>query len=477
MYAAIKIIRYFVFLILPLLFSTTLHADPKQQGLSLQTYLNQVCHYNRGLQGSSLVACGACQRVGEGRLLMRPKFFAEGQYLTNTYNPVWSPLAGTSNQLQTYQAGISETTPYGVQGKLYYNYQKQSLHGISPLLDTPNSAITSSPMVELTVPLARNWAGRETRATAQLIDSQARLTHFSEQFKIKQLLAQAESAYWRLAIARAIVGIQQDSLHRAATIEQWIAHRVNLNLAEGADRLQASAAVQAKQLDVQAALSDACLAARAFNTLRGSCQGNVDEQLCSYHGAVNINLPKHVGPRDDVNAAKQEEQIAIANARLGIEKNKPSLDLYASYALNGNEPTSNAAVSESFSLAYPSTAVGLRLSVPLDVGCVAKIRSGYRNEIAGAKDQFAQKVYEDKRQWQDLNTKLCQAHQRLELALQLEAIQLKKLQVEKERLALGKTTTYQVLMFEQDYANAQLTSLVIQDQMYSLIAQLKTYGA
>lgn len=444
--------------------------------LSLNNYLEQVRVYNCRLKSSELTARGAHQRIGEGKLLTRPRLFAEGQYVTNSYNSAWSPIAGTSDQLQSYQVGLSQMTPYGVQGKLYYNYQKQNLHGVSPLLDQPNTAISSSPMLEVTVPLGRNWAGRETRASMKLLDSQARLTHFSEKFKITQLLAEAESTYWRLAITRAIVDIQRDSLQRAIKIDEWTLHRVNLHLAENADTLQAVAAVEAKKLDLEVALNDEIVAARAFNTLRGSCQNCVPEHLCSYQGAVQILLPERVGPRDDVKAAKAEEQIAIANAQLGIEKNKPNIDLFANYSLNGTGPDSTA-ISDSFTTSYPSTAVGLRLSVPLDIGCLAQIRSGYRKEVKGAKALLQQKIYEDHRGYEDLTIKLNNAHKRLDLASRLECIQAKKLQAEKERLKFGKTTTYQVLMFEQDYANAQIARLVIQNEMYSLIAQLKTYEA
>jgi outer membrane protein TolC len=470
----IKIILSFSFCLV-FVSSLTSRAFAQTVNLSLSNYLNQVKKCNEGLQGSVMIATGALQRAGEGRLLTTPKFFAEGQYLKNRYDPNWSPIAGNSNTLQSYQVGVSQTTPYGVQGKLYYNYQHQTINGISPLINS-SQATATSPVLELTVPLARNWAGRETRASAQLITQQAYLTQYLEGYKIKMLIAQAESAYWRLAITRNIVGIQRDSLKRAQKIEQWVQKRAGLRLAEEADTLQAKAAVMAKELDIQVAMNDEKLSARNFNTLRGSNQDNVYEQLCSYSKDVRPSLPAYFGPREDVKASEAQEKIAIANAQLGIEKNKPDVDLYASYALNGNNPSSNAAVSQSFSLDYPSTAVGLRLSMPLDFWRLAKIRKGYTKEIKGATCQYKQKRFEDKRLWEDLVVKLKNVSERFELASQLEKIQLLKLQAERTRLSNGKTTTYQVLIFEQDYANSQISRLALQDEMLGLISQLKTFG-
>lgn len=72
--------------------------------------------------------------------------------------------------------------------------------------------------------------------------------------------------------------------------------------------------------------------------------------------------------------------------------------------------------------------------------------------------------------------KFCNAKKRLDIATSLESIQWQKLQAERQRLTHGKTTTYQVLLFEQDFANTQISRLVIQDEIFNLLAQLKTYG-
>lgn len=454
--------------------STATHAS--NLNISLNEYLDQVRCHHLGLQGARLIAHGARQRVGEGTLLMKPTLFAEGQYLNNSYNPNWSPIPGTNNEIQSYQAGIKETTPYGVEGRLYYSYQHQTTNGLLPLYNQ-NQVTASSPILELNIPLSRNFAGKETRASARLIDSQACLTHFSENYKMTLLLADAESAYWRLAIARNIVGKQRESLSRADQIKQWIEKKTDRKLAETADLLQAQAAYEAKKLDIQAALNDEVMAERNFNTLRGACATHVSENLCSFahEGIYHFNIPKS-NLRGDVLVAEQQKKIADASARLGIEKNKPDVSLYASYALNGNNPSSNLAVSESFTMNYPSTAIGLRLSVPLDFGQMRRDRSGYRKEMKGADLQYQQKIYDNQRLWEDLLTRFDNANKRLSLARQLSDIQLLKLKAERLRLGNGRTTTYQVLLFEQDFTNAQITQLIIQDEILQLVAQLKTFG-
>lgn len=471
------IIRISFLFTLSFFYSALINAAQCQPSLSLEVYLNQVRHNNLAHAGSCLTASGAKERQGEGKLIMKPSLFAEGQYLKDNYDPDWSPIAGDSRSLQSYKVGISQNTPFGLQGKLYYNYQHQTLHGLSPLVNQ-TQLTASSPIAELNLPLSRNWAGRETRATAQLIDSQAKLTQHSECYKNQMLLAQAESAYWRLAVTRMIVMKQKESLDRAIKIQKWVTTRMGLRLAEESDLLQATAAVEGKHLDIQSAINDQILAERDFNTFRGLDQERVVEWLSSFSECMtsHLVLPCEAGVREDVRAAEQEQKIKIATAKLGIEKNKPDLDLYVSYAFNGNNPSTNAAIAESFSSNYPSTAVGLRLTMPLDFCRLAKDRCAYHKEIRGAKYQFQQKIYDNRRQWENLVVKIENAKRRFDVTKKLESIQLKKLITERDRLKYGKTTTYQVLLFEQDYANTQIASFVIQDEILELMAQLKTFG-
>lgn len=444
--------------------------------LSLDKYLSQVIKKNYGVNSSEYAIYSALLRQEEAKLLTQPSLFAEGQYLKNSLDSIGSVITGNAGQTQSYKLGLSETTPYGIEGKVYYSYQKQILNGVGLNILSPLQSaqiFSSSPVFELSVPLLRNWAGKETRATRQVLKSQSLLTKFSENYKIKSQLAQAESAYWKLAICRQIVNIQMESLERAQKITSWVSDRKKLRLAEDSDLLQANAAVETKKLDIQNAIEDEKLAAHNFNSLRGSDQEKVNENLISYNKSslAQIKFPIYQGPKDDVKAALQERNINVANAMLGIEKNKPNVELYGSYAFNGNNPVFNQAIADSFTTNYPSTAIGVRLSIPLNMKGASRIRNGYRIQIESANYQYKQLVYDDKRQWQGLILQFNNIKKRLNIASQLEHIQQQKLNTEKERLLFGKTTTFQVLTFEQDYANAQLSKLIIQDQLLSVYAQ------
>jgi hypothetical protein len=57
----------------------------------------------------------------------------------------------------------------------------------------------------------------------------------------------------------------------------------------------------------------------------------------------------------------------------------------------------------------------------------------------------------------------------------IENVQKKKLENEKQQLRRGRSTTFQVLQFEQDYTNSQLIRARAGAQALDLRSQLKRY--
>ncbi len=76
-----------------------------------------------------------------------------------------------------------------------------------------------------------------------------------------------------------------------------------------------------------------------------------------------------------------------------------------------------------------------------------------------------------------LKDKFQQAKDRLTIYDQLEKTQKTKLEYERVRRQRGRTTTQQVLLFEQDYEQAQLGRIKTMSDILQLLAQMKTYGS
>src|SRR5690606_19469532 len=160
--------------------------------------------------------------------------------------------------------------------------------------------------------------------------AQASAQSYGQKFKAKATMAQAESAYWALSLARERVRLSEENLSRAEKIRSWNASRARMELVDRSDVLQSDAAVLARKLELASARDEMEAAARAFNTLRGLDSAKVTEDLAEVTVDVieSIEIPERAGEREDVLAAEAQLEAQIANAKMGVEKTKPTLDLY-----------------------------------------------------------------------------------------------------------------------------------------------------
>jgi outer membrane protein TolC len=143
--------------------------------------------------------------------------------------------------------------------------------------------------------------------------------------------------------------------------------------------------------------------------------------------------------------------------------------------LNGRDSDYATAVGRSFTTQYPWNSVGVRFSAPLDVGNLSKAREGYALGQQSADLKLHRAYFDQERQWINLNKRFTESKNRLELARSVESTQKEKLFYEKERLSRGRTTTFQVIKFEEDYSKAQLSHIQVQAIVLEVVAEMKTF--
>jgi outer membrane protein TolC len=292
------------------------------------------------------------------------------------------------------------------------------------------------------------------------------------------ILAQAESVYWRLVLARDSVRVAKDTLERQLKLRDWNANRVKMQLADRSDYLQSEAVVEARRLELRGAEDEERAAARAFNSLRSLDSDEVPEKLQSLVGTEldRLSPPARAQFREDVLAAEQQARLQEASAEIGRERNKPQLDFYAALSTNGRDVVQGSAINESFTLQRQNNTVGLRFVAPLNFGATSDAREGYARERQAASTNLERRRFEQEREWQDLSRRFEDAKARLKLARTYESAQREKLNHERDRQRRGRTTTFQVLMFEQDYSMAQLAHLQAQAQLLQILTQMKTFS-
>lgn len=452
------------------------------EALSLPEYLEQVKNQN--------LTYAAASENAEAYELLREK--AQLVTAVKLYGYTESAFAEQNQALQIFrynrtytqkqQVGLSQTSDFGLSTNFYYTLAHTTYKGLNTSTSA-NPALASSnyqstPTLELSLPLWQNRLGASTKA---LRDS----THFTneaEKLTAKSLtiseLVDSEKIYWALVYARRAVAIQKRALESAKQILAYVSKREKMNLGEKGDVLQARALVETKGLTLKQAENDEKIASRAFNKKRFVASDEVAENLDDFdlEKLQNFLVPKiKTADRLDIKASEAGMKAAVAAAKVEEESNKPSLNLYGSYAVNQVERNRQQALFGAFDEKGRAGKVGVNFSMPINFGLSSDIVRGAVKSASAARIDYRQKVFEQENDWENLVQNMTSYKENLKLALTIESSQKSKLENERKLLKQGRTSTYQILLFEQDYSNSELTTQQIANKLLELIAEEKLY--
>ncbi len=473
-----------ILLTLTLAFSLSLDsAASTGPSLTLEQYLSHVRQRNEGVRSAEEASRGALLRSREASQVFSPQLNAAGQILSDA-RPQLNSFAPRRTDGQGFSLGVSQQFGFGAQARLGYQFQRVQLD-VNPAAAgffITTDFFDAIPSFELAVPLLRNFGAREARAQQDLLEASALATHHGEAYRARMLLLEAELAYWRLSLSREVVEIQSKTLERTAFLRDWARRRMNLNLGDRSDWLQASAAYQFRELELKASRDEERSATQSFNSVRSEeLSTPVGELLPLTKASLEIpsewkSLQEPPRQREDLLAAEQAERISAGQATQAFERNRPQFELFGQLQLNGRANDASEAIAKGWSLDRRTAAVGVRLVSTLDLLSKSDAQRGAEREKQAAGLSLMRKRFEQKQEFLDLKAKLSEAQSRLSLARELEKIQQDKLEHERTRLQRGRSTTFQLIQFETDYSTAQLTRLRSQFEVIRLVAQLQTFN-
>lgn len=447
--------------------------------LTLNDFIAQVQEKNQGVVANKLVAEGTQAREEEGRLIFRPSLFAQGQIMVDRKPVANTATQGDRTDTQYATAGLIENFNFGLKAQLSYTLFHTKIYNAGPNFVPVGDFHDGSAKIELSQSLWRNWNGKENKAQADLIDAQAKASKHIANFTVQTTLASAESIYWSLSQAKKVIKVQKDNLTRAQQIRSWNSRRVNSGLSERSDFLQADSNLKLREYEWNNALQQQNLLERSFNSMRGIDSSVVDEELESVDSKnlQTLTAPSKDELREDTKAALEQQNLAKASAALAIERNRPTFEVYGSHAFNGRAPERTDAISNSFKNDHSTSAIGLRFNTPLDFGTVHSAIDGYKKEQIAAEYNYQRRVFDQDREWNDLLTKFEDAKVRLDFAEKISDAQRVKTTNERNRLNNGRTTTFQVLTFEADLAQADVLRIQTETDLLNIYAQLKIFSA
>lgn len=444
----------------------------------MDTYLEQVRAGHLGYKGALQNRQGARDSAAQADLIMSVRL--EGNYQFQSDKKLSQDPSLTYDRLDSeyYSLGVAKTTTFGLDASLSYGVNR--LNYINPDSDIPggNQASEAMPTLRLTQSLWQNANGSLTKNQIIAAAAQAEFEKYNSQATLDSLIQRAVNAYWNVVLQKEIVEIQKAALKQSQEIYNYNSKRSQMKLTDQADSLQSKATLEAKKLDLQTAIDNEAALLREFNLLRNKPLAEDPGALppLDWTAILTTALTENLLGRSDVRAAKAQAEASIANYKIAEENNKPLLNLFGSYSLNGNAASNRDAISNSYSANRPTTAIGLTLSVPLDFSSLGKAGAGARAQAQAAQAAYQQLVLDQEAGWRDLMERVNAAQRRAGLSEGIVQAQLEKLEYERKRLNEGRTSTFQVLLFEQDYIDARMTRIQTISEIVSLVSQVRLYN-
>ena len=113
--------------------------------------------------------------------------------------------------------------------------------------------------------------------------------------------------------------------------------------------------------------------------------------------------------------------------------------------------------------------------MPLDYKITNGAIESYKKEQIAAEYIYQRKIFDQDREYNDLMTRFEDAKVRLDFAEKISQSQKAKTTNERDRLSNGRTTTFQVLIFELDLAQADILKIQTETDLLNIYAQLKIF--
>lgn len=465
------------FLLSAVVFSLLSQSPPQE--ISLERFLNLVQQQNRNIKIASKRIQVAEQAKSEPELVFSPQATAGLAYEdARSAGGLSFQQKGASSKVLNQSLGLSKEWSSGTNTSLSHSLQRNDFEGLQT---TNGEAFWQNRLtLRLEQDLWSNFFGRKSRAQVHELQHQLESARLNEKFRIRQLLSDAEKAYWAAAVASEVRSSLEKSLERTQGILDWNTRRAKLKVVDKGDVLQSRAALfQLKQRleEVKRQELEAKRSLRFF-------LGEVDESAAMSPSDElrieidQVELPDSFSPekREDLKALKKLTEASDAAYRKTDYELDPNLNLYASYSGNSNDSEFSSAESQVFDNSFRQYEVGLQLAIPLGFRTNKNVRASKQKEKEATYLEYNQAKLAIEKAFLDLKTRIRETISKLQVAESLEQTQREKLSNEDKRFRQGRSSSFQILTFEEDLAEAELQRIRLYAQLRQLLADLELFS-
>lgn len=447
--------------------------------MTLDQFLAEVQKRNKEFQSLEVSTEAAEDRREAGDISLSPVLTMAGGYLSDEAQP---QTLGTKLVSRQYSVGIAKEFSTGTQASITANVQQNQIDNVPALYPAYLSDYHAGSLgISLRQSLWKNGFGSGTRLRQQRLASAEILEKEGYSLQQRQILIDAETAYWTYLYQLDEYKAREESLDRAKRIETWLRRRYADGISDKADYLNAQALSASRDL-LLASTRDQMVAAE--KNLRLFLEMDNQEKLpilsSDFKKARDIRVL--VGGssgrvvRLDAYLAALEAKTRDLGAQEVSDSLKPDLVLEGLYNSNSNIQSSAAgALSRINNLDIPTSKVGLKFVYMFETD--AKVSQGAlaRKEALSAQLRSERKMLESETSWSELQRHYDEMLKQIATAERISQLQVSRAKEQSIKLTRGRAVTSDVINSEEDAATSLLTLNRLRAEARKMEAQSRLF--
>jgi outer membrane protein TolC len=421
--------------------------------LDIETWRARIKENNADIRALDLRLQAEKNRIEEeGDMALSPFLSFEAHQLDDEKPQMLPAQQGTQTKSKGFNLGVAKAFSTGTQSRVYWSQDYTELFGIAfPVTPAWAGAVG----FEVQQSLWRDFFGRQTRIRRRRESAQQELALLTLTSQSSQLWAAAEDAYWNWIQKATEKDIHSENLTRAQNLLGWMKRQYSRSLNSESDFLQVQTLVTARELQTATANDDYLKAIEQMRTFDATFQAEQFVIPAQEKWKTMALRPSGSRIRVDARIAQLTAKMAQSQSEEASETLRPDLNLIGRYVTNDRNESLGAA-NPSFETEKDTTFIGLQFRMNLDFGAVSKIRSAASSSAEAARIKAEKSVEDGRRAWAEFVRSHNDLTQRLSLAEKLVSLRQQVARKERTLLEKGRASTFQVIQFEQQQAEAQL---------------------
>lgn len=445
--------------------------------LDLEEYLKVVLQKNSQLKALELSKQASRNKRLAADIGYSPLLTLSGSYLSDKKQP--SFIGNTETIATKYSLGLSKKFKTGTSIKVFSDLSETQNKDIpTPTYAALLGQYSSGDLgVSITQSLNKDRFGQASFLKSEQDDLIVRLEEQVIDLQIKQYMLEAELAYWDYLYLLNEKKLREASLERAEKIEKWVSRRSFDGIADKSDLMNAKALSATRNLQLIMSKDELNAVSKR---LKDFLELDDSDPLPELVGQIERKRGLPLLDQKATQILRRDAYIAWLESRLSAkaveaveEDLKSDLSLAASYNTNSYQSQGKIgdATNGITNTSTPTTSVSLVWTYMFDNEAKKSAGQRARQESLASEAKSKKKRTDSLSAQEELVRRYQEMSLKVDTAEQISNFQKERAKVEQDKYSKGRSITSQVIMSEQDAAEAELTLIKLKVEQRKMEAQ------